>query len=304
MAMFRMPAPTREELRRGVAFNVIAVITFAIVNATVKWQVTSYPATEVLFFRSAFSMLPAAFMVGTLGGMAALRTRRVGLHLGRGALHFAALICMFTAFRLMPLADAVAIMFTSPLFYTLLSIPLLGERIGAHRLLAVIVGFAGMVLMVRPGPGMFEIGASFAILTAIGGAMISINLRRMSVTETNVALVFYQLLATAVLSAFVLPFVWVTPTLADALVMAGIGLAAGIGQYWLTLAFRNIPAAVMAPIQYTAMLWAAILGYLVWSDIPSPAVIAGAVLIAGAGLYIVYRETLHRRRAKGDDRGA
>jgi drug/metabolite transporter (DMT)-like permease len=199
---------------------------------------------------------------------------------------------------MMPLADAVAIQFASPLFLTVLSIFLLGEQVGLHRWSAVLVGFAGVLFMVQPGPGMLQSGAVFALANAVITASVTIAMRRMSLTESSTALVAYQGLFTVLLGACLLPFGWVTPhSWAPVALVVGAGILSGIGQFCWTQAFRFAPAAVAAPFSYMSMIWALGLGFVLWGDVPTVTLLAGGVVVAGSGLYILYRETVRRRAA-------
>lgn len=143
-----MPVPTREEVRRGIVYVVASIFVFALTNALIKWLVARYSVVEIVVFRSTFALVPCLYLVATRGGILALRTKRLHQHVTRSILQFVSMICIFTAFGLMPLADAVAITFASPLFLTMLSIPLLGEQVGIYRWSAVIVGFVGVLTMV------------------------------------------------------------------------------------------------------------------------------------------------------------
>jgi drug/metabolite transporter (DMT)-like permease len=294
MTGFAMPAPTREEVRRGILFVVASILVFSVVNAIVKWLVVRYSVVEIIFFRSSFALLPCLYLIATHGGMPVLRTRRLHEHITRSALQFISMMCIFTAFGLMPLADAVAITFSSPLFLTVLSIPLLGEQVRVHRWTAVVVGFIGVLIILPPGSGMLKSGALFALTNAIMNALLTIAVRRMSVTEASTALVFYQTLVTAVIALVLLPLFWTSPSLLDIGLFAAAGLLSGIGQYWWTQAYRFLPAAVAAPFSYTSMVWSLILGYAVWGDIPTAAVLCGAVVVVASGLYILYREAIRR----------
>jgi drug/metabolite transporter (DMT)-like permease len=205
----------------------------------------------------------------------------------------------------MPLADAVAITFASPLFLTMLSIPLLGEQVGIYRWSAVIVGFVGVLTMVQPGPGLLHSGALFPLANALINACVTIAIRRMTLTESSTTLVFYQTLVTGVIALVLVPFFWVTPNLVDLALFSATGLLSGIAQFWWMQGCRYVPAAVAAPFSYTSMIWSLALGYLVWSDVPSAAVLAGATIVIASGLYILYRETIRRAAkpalAAGDD---
>src|SRR5262249_37690050 len=157
------------------------------------------------------------------GGIAAFHTNRPLEHFGRSALQFISMISIYVAFHLMPLADAVAITFSNPLFLTVLSIPVLGEKVGRHRWGAVIVGFIGVLIMVQPGAGVFSIAALLALVNAAVGASVTTALRRMSLTERSITLCLYQALGTTILSTLLLPFGWVTPSWSGFIGLASIG---------------------------------------------------------------------------------
>jgi drug/metabolite transporter (DMT)-like permease len=297
-ARFAMPVPSREEIRAGIVYMVAAVFFFSVINALVKWEQARYPLDEVVFFRCAFSLFPCLVLVMRSGGLRLLRTHRLKEHAGRAVTQFVSMMSIFAAFGMMPLGDAVAITFSSPLFLTLLSIPLLGERVGRHRWAAVLVGFAGVLLMIRDGGGLGDgvvsTGAMLALASAFIGASVTIAVRRMTLTEASATLVTYQALFTTALSALLLPLGWATPAWPDALIMVAIGLCSGVGQFWWTQAFRFAPAAVAAPFSYLSMVWSLLLGYFVWGDIPTSGLLFGGVIVSASGLYILYRETVRR----------
>lgn len=294
MTGFVMPAPTREEVRRGILYVVASIFVFALTNALIKWLVVRYSVVEVIVFRSAFALVPCLYLIATHGGILALRTKRLHQHISRSLLQFVSMMCIFTAFGLMPLADATAITFASPLFLTILSIPLLGEQVGIYRWSAVIVGFIGVLIMVQPGPSILQSGALFPLANALINACVTIAIRRMTLTEASTTLVFYQTLVTGVFGLLLLPFFWVTPDLVDLALFSATGLLSGIAQFWWMQGCRFVPASVAAPFSYTSMIWSLALGYLIWSDVPSAAVLAGAAIVIASGLYILYRETVRR----------
>jgi drug/metabolite transporter (DMT)-like permease len=294
MTGFVMPAPTREEVRRGILYVVASIFVFALTNALIKWLVVRYSVVEVIVFRSAFALIPCLYLIATHGGILALRTKRLHQHISRSLLQFVSMVCIFTAFGLMPLADATAITFASPLFLTMLSIPLLGEQVGIYRWSAVIVGFIGVLVMVQPGPTVLQSGALFPLANALINACVTIAIRRMTLTEASTTLVFYQTLVTGLIALILLPFFWVTPDLIDLALFSATGLLSGIAQFWWMQGCRFVPASVAAPFSYTSMIWSLALGYLIWSDVPSAAVLAGATIVIASGLYILYRETVRR----------
>ena len=289
-----MPVPTRDELRRGILYIIAAVFVFAVINALVKYEEETYSVADVVFFRCTFALIFSLGLVARHGGIAALKTHRPLEHAGRSALQFISMVSIYIAFHLMPLADAVAITFSNPLFLTVLSIPVLGEKVGRHRWGAVLVGFLGVLIMVQPGAGVFSIAALLALVNASVGASVTIALRRMSLTERSVTLCTYQALGTTVLSTLLLPFGWMTPSWQGAIGLAAIGLASGLGQFLWTQAFRLAPAAVLAPFNYTTMIWAIGFGFFMWGEVPTPAVLLGTAVVVASGLYILYRETVRR----------
>lgn len=291
-----MPAPSAREVRRGILYMLAAVFVFSVANALVKWYVAAYPVGEVVFFRCAFAAIPALALMAAGGGWRVVRTAHRSQHLGRGVLVFLAQCSAFSALALLPLADAIALGYSAPLFVTLLSIPLLGEKVGWPRWLAVLAGFVGVLIILRPGPGMLEAGALFALANAALLAVTTIAVRRMTVTESTATIVFYQVAATTPLSLLLLPFGWVTPGWADLAGLAAIGVASGIGQYLWAQTFRFTPAAVAAPFNYLSLFWAALFGFLVWGEVPTLAMLGGAAIVAASGLFIAYRET--RRGAR------
>jgi drug/metabolite transporter (DMT)-like permease len=289
-----LPTPSTSDIRRGIFYMNGGVLIFALVNAAVKWLSESYPINEIALFRCVFALLPCWFLVATHGGLAALKTKRFGWHATRSLLQFISMLSVFTAFSMMPLADVVAIQFSSPLFLTALSVPLLGEKVGKYRWGAVAVGFIGVMLMIKPTGEMQQWGVMLALVNAGLGAFLNVGIRRLSATESSTVLVFYQISLTTLFAAALLPLGWVTPSLPDLLTMAAVGLGTGVAQFWWTQAFRFAPAAVNAPFSYMAMIYSLIVGYAVWGDIPGWSLLLGAGVVVLSGLFILHRETKRR----------
>ncbi|MEE8272204.1 MAG: DMT family transporter [Alphaproteobacteria bacterium] len=283
---------------RGIALYSLAILLLATMDSAIKWLSADYPTGQIVFFRAAFGLLPLAVLVAGSGGPAALKTRRPLAHLGRGLIGAGAAFCFFFAFSVMPLADAYAIAFAAPLFMTALGVPMLGERVGAHRWSAVVVGFVGVLIMLRPGTvgldGILGVGTAAAIAGTFLFAVAATLIRRLSRTESNAAIVFYGTGVMMAASAISLPFGFVPPTPADFVLLAAVGLLGGIGTIAMTAAFRAAPIAVLAPFEYTAMIWAVAFGYALWDDLPDGWIITGATIVVASGLYILHRETRRR----------
>ncbi|GGF26138.1 hypothetical protein GCM10011611_35240 [Aliidongia dinghuensis] len=276
----------------GIASMLLAVLLYGLMDALIKLEAGRYPVIEVVFFRSLFALIPLTWLVMRNGGWPALRTRQPGLQLVRAITGFISLFCFFQAFALMPLADVVAIGFAAPIFITALSVPLLGEQVGWRRWSAVLAGFAGVMVMVRPGAGVFDLAAGIALIATLTYALSIIVIRRLSTTDGSAATVA-SFTCFAVLGAGVmLPFCWVMPAFEDWLLLAAAGLLGGAGQIAFTRAFALAPPVVVAPFDYANMLLATALGYMIWGDVPTAPVFVGAALVIASGLYIVYREAI------------
>ncbi len=287
-----MPAPSRHRSHLpAIGLMLLAILLFAIMDALIKWQAATYPVLEIVFFRSFVGLFVLAVPLARRGpGL--LRSRHPWLHLLRGLLGLASLVGFFAAFAAMPFGDVYAISFASPLLTTALSVPLLGERVGWKRWIAVTVGLAGVLAMVRPGSGIFDLMALAALGATLAYALANLLVRRMSRTETNVAIVFYSGLLSSLASGAALPFIWQPPAWADLPWLVAIGLVGGLAHIVLTQSFRLAPASTVTPFEYSGMLWAVLFGWLFWSEIPDLAFYAGAALVIGAGLYILQREAM------------
>lgn len=280
-------------------FNMmLSVALFSVMDATSKWLSQTYPVAELLFFRSFFALVPLTVLVSQCGGWRELRSRQPVLQGLRALAGLASMALFFLAFRSMPLADAIAIAFAGPLFMTVLSIPMLHEQVGLRRWAAVVVGFVGVLVIARPGAGIFGLTALLPLAGALCGALAMIFVRRLSVTDSNASIICYHALLCTAVSAVWLPFEWVTPAPLHWLPLIALGLIGGTAQIFLTQAFRLAPAAAIAPFKYTAIIFAIGFGYLLFGDVPDGWTLAGASVVVGSGLYILHRESVRRAEAR------
>jgi drug/metabolite transporter (DMT)-like permease len=276
---------------RGILLSLASTLLFSILWCCVKDLSERYSIYEVAFFRSSLAMIPIAVLLAPRRSWGMLRVRRMSGHLWRAGLGVIGMVFGFLSYHLMPLADAVAISFMSPLVVTALSVPLLGERVGIQRWSAVIIGFGGVLIIVNPSRGMFTPGVTVAICGAVASALSMITIRQLNRSDPPLAIVFYFTLFTTLFTAVPLPFVWVSPSGSDWGLLVLMGLTGGVGQYFMTRAYGLAPAAVISPFTYSGLLWATVLGWFLWSDVPKPHVFAGAAVVIASGLYILYRET-------------
>jgi len=283
---------TRLDLRRGILLMCAAVITFTLSSTMVKGLGEGYPVSQIVFFRCFLAFLPIFYVMYRAGGWQVLRTKRPGAHLFRVAVGGVALFVGFYALTLMPLADYFAFTYAAPLFATMLSIPILGEQVGIRRWSAVAVGFVGVLIMLQPGVKTFAYAEMVAIAAAFTYAFAIIAVRNLARTEHSASTVFYFTLTGLILAGVIMPFEWRDPTLKEWGLLLGIGLMSGVGQLLMTDAYRLAPPAVVAPFDYTSMIWALALGYALFGDFPEPVVLVGAVVVIASGVYIIYRETV------------
>jgi drug/metabolite transporter (DMT)-like permease len=282
----------------GVGYRVLAMACMACLSALVKWTgAKGIPVFEIIFFRNAFAFLPLGLYIWRTTGFEVVKTRRPLGHLARSAVGLTGMVCGFSAVQHLPLTEATAFQFASPLFMTALSALLLAEPVGRHRWAAVVVGFLGVLIMVRPQPGhMNALGVGLALGSAVGAAGAMVAIRQIAATERGATIVFYFTLGGTVLGLAGSLFHWVTPDLATFGLLVLAGLLGGVGQLFLTEALRVAPVGVVAPFDYTQLVWATGLGFLVWGELPHPATLAGAVVVAASGVYILHREMRRFRR--------
>jgi len=289
--------PLRHDARRGAVLMLAATALFTCMGALVKLVGARIPFTEIMFFRSALALPVVALIVLRLGQGLHLATQRFPQHLLRATTGTLAMGCSFYALTLLPLAEHTALTFTTPIFVTLLAIPLLGERVGVHRFGAVLVGFAG-ILVIALGQGGFAgpmdrwllIGMGVALLHGVFSALTTLLVRSLSATERSTTIVLWQSLLMTAATGATLPFVWVTPTAAELALLLAIGLLGGVAQVLLTEAFASAQVSSLGAYAYTGILWAVLLGWLLFGTLPGLATLAGAGLIVIASLYILHRE--------------
>jgi len=284
--------PAVQHAGRGIAYRVGAMVCMAALSALVKWCGSrGINVFQIIFFRNAFAFVPLGIYIWRTSGLTVLRTQRPLGHLARSTIGISAMVCSFSAVQFLPLTSATAFNFASPLFMTALAALILHEKVGPHRWGAVAVGFIGVLVMVRPEPGhMNLIGAGLSLAGAAGAAGAMIAVREIGRTERGPTIVFYFTLAGATLGLVSLPFVWVTPDPLTLALLILAGLIGGVGQMLLTEALRVAPVGVVAPFDYTQLVWASLIGFFVWGELPGAATLIGAAIVAASGIYILYRE--------------
>ncbi len=276
----------------GIVMMVAGIAAFSVMDATIKWLTADYPVAQVVTLRSWFG-LPLLSLFALYGsGPGALRTRRPLVHVMRYLLVLALSFGFFWALSQMKLVDAIAITFAAPIFITALSVPLLREPVGLHRWVAIGVGFCGVLVMLRPGAGVFQWVALVVIACVAVYALLMVSTRAFKSTETTASLMLFPQLGMSLPGIVLVPFFWVTPSLSDLGLFALAGMFGSVGVMCVTHAFRLGPSAVISPFEYSALIWATLLGFLLWGELPDAFTLVGAAIVISSGLYIIYRETV------------
>jgi drug/metabolite transporter (DMT)-like permease len=282
----------------GIALVLLASVMFAVMSGLVKWVSPGLPVIEIAFIRQMTSVLLLGSMAIRNDGLRLPSTRRPLGHLFRGLIGNFAMIPYVMSYAWLPLADATALSFVTPLCTTVLSIPMLGERVGPHRLGAVLIGLAAVLIMARPEGNWFTPGAGAGVMAglvaAFTGAVMIITVRRLSRTEPSTTIVFYFSLTGAVMFGAFMPFCWVPPRPQEWIGLIAIGLFGGGAQLVMTHGYRYAPAGTLAPFSYASILWSTAIGFLVWHQLPGGRTLVGAIIIISSGLYILYRESRAR----------
>lgn len=294
---------------KAILLKLASALFFAMMAALVRYLGTEYPVGQVVFFRSAFAIVPVVAMLAVRNElMAAVRTRRPLGHLGRGSIAVVAMFLNFAAFARLPLVDATAISFAAPLITVAFAAIFLGEHVRIYRWSAVVVGFVGVLVMLWPyldhrhftgANAAGAVGAICALIAAFGNSAAVIQTRRLTSTETTSAIVFYFSIICALAGLATLPFGWRMPNEVELAALIGLGLCGGMAHIFLTESYRFAPASVIAPFDYTAMVWAFLLGYVMFGELPTVSVYIGSAIVAAAGIYVIWRERqlgLQRRR--------
>lgn len=296
----------------GILLKLASTIAFTAMAAGVKWLSESgLPTGQLVFCRSFFALIPLVIWLAWLGQWpAATRTTRLGAHLKRGLIGSCGMISGFSALAFLPLPDATAYSYATPLIVVILAAILLKEEVRIYRWSAVLIGFIGVLVMLWPklqgmsagaGLSLPVLGAMLSLVGATCAGFATIEVRRLTQTETTGAIVFYFMLLTSAISVLTILLGWRWPTPFEAVLLVLIGVLGGIGQILLTQSFQKAETSLVAPYEYATMLWAVMLGYMLFGDVPGPSIVIGALIVVGAGLFVIWREHrlgLERRRAQ------
>ena len=283
-----------QNIRLGIGLLLIAVALFSIGEAIVKSLAHDYDITQIVWARYIFHALVTYTVFSRVNVFRLARTTRPGLHIARSALMLAATTLFFTSLRYLALADAIAISFVGPLLVTALSIPILKEQVGIRRWMAILVGFGGVLFIIRPGMGVMHWAAVLPLCTAVCYAFYQILTRIASRSDDTQTSLFWMSAFGVVVSSVAVPFFWTMPGPIEWVMMAALGTVYGLGHYLLIRGLEIAPASKLSPFLYTQIIWATLLGLVVFDQFPDGPTLIGGAIVIGSGLYIWWRESVRR----------
>jgi drug/metabolite transporter (DMT)-like permease len=285
-------AHNRERIGFGIACALLGMFGMAMMDGCAKLLSAGYAISQIVLVRNAISVLAVPVFIRLAGSsLAPLRCGRLDLIAWRTLTNLGAGFLFFTGLRYLPLADAFAITFAAPFLITALSVPYLGERVGMRRWIAVIVGFIGVVIVIQPGTASFRIEALFPLGAALSYAMAMLIGRKMTREMSTSAIMFWPSAGAVLITLAMMPSQWQTPPLADFGLFIIMGLIGTLGMALITQGYRYAPAAVIAPFDYSVLIWGAILGWMIWHEAPGANIWIGSAVVMASGLYMVHRET-------------
>lgn len=267
------------------------VLCLSVSDALAKWLGSFYPAIQLLFLRGVIALPIVLMLILWKEGKPSLFTHNLGVHSIRGLLNLVSACSFYFGLTLLPLAEATAIAFAAPLFVIALSRPLLNESVETRRWIAALVGFIGVLVVVRPGGATFQVASVLPLCTAIGYALMMITARKIKGEESMLTTMLYIVFFQAVFSVALQPWFWVTPAPEHLLAFLGLSVFSTLGLTLITQGFRIGPVSVVAPFDYAGLFWAGLLGWLFWHELPDTWTYLGAGIIVASGVYICLRET-------------
>lgn len=272
----------------GMLYMLAAITVLGSTDAIVKLTSANVDPIQIGFSRFAISLIMVLWLVGrSQPGFAALRTRRPLEHAARAFCAAVELTAFYFAISLLPLPTAMSIVMASPIFGTMLGIIFLRERLRLGGWIAVFAGFAGMLLVMQPEEGANSIIGTVAVLTSVVlWSFAQLFARRLSTTESNYSILFYYAIGGVIILGLATPFVWVNPTPLEWAGLLAVGVFGCVGQYFLIMALRYAPLSLLAPFEYSSLVWASLYGYIIWGDVLGPIAILGVAIIIASCLYI------------------
>ena len=273
----------------GIIFMTFAMLCLSVNDVLVKGLSTAYPIWEVIFFRALSGVIISVVLI-IFFGWKTLKTEKPLGHLTRAFSSVACVVFYFFGLKYLMLSENVAIVHSAPIIATLLAVPFLGEKLGLHRMVAVALGFLGVLVIVKPGSDLFKLESLFPLAAAFFMAVSYLATRFLMSTESSVAIIFYYSFALLITSLIFFPNDFVIPSLFNLVPLMSLGIMGSLGHYFLSQAAKSAEVVVITPFEYTSFIFLGVMGYFFYNEVPDSSVYIGALLILLSGIYIVYRE--------------
>jgi drug/metabolite transporter (DMT)-like permease len=275
----------------GIVLMLGALFLFVMMDSAIKASVQGLPVIQVLWARFLFHMVVVSAALAAMGRRLPPRTGAPRLQIVRSLCLAAANLFFTAALVHVPLAECVAIGFVSPLIVTLLAARMLNERVGWQRWTGILLGFAGVLVIIRPGAGVTHPAALFVMITAVVFAVYSVLTRRLAGVDDAFTTIFHTGVAATIVTTLIVPFFWVWPSLEQWALLLVLGALGGIGHFLLILAYQRAQASVLAPFAYTQIVWATLAGWLLFGELPDGVALIGSLIVSAGGLFVLWTET-------------
>ena len=273
----------------GIIFMTLGMFCLSVNDVVVKGLNISFPVWEIIFFR-AFSGILVSFGLIFIFGWKSLKTKKPIRHFVRAFSAVGCVVFYFFGLKFLLLSENIAIVHSAPIFAVLLAVPILGERLGIHRISAIVIGFIGVIIIVKPGTDVFKLVSILPLISALFMASVYLSTRSLMNTDSSIAIIFYYSLALLITSIVFLPYDFTMPNIVQLIPLMSLGVVGSLGHYFMSQAAKNAEVVVISPFEYSSFLFVGIMGYIFYNEVPSISIIIGGILIIAGGVYIAYRE--------------
>lgn len=273
----------------GIIFMTLGMFCLSVNDVVVKGLNISFPVWEVIFFR-AFSGILVSFVLIFIFGWQSLKTKKPIRHFVRAFSAVGCVIFYFFGLKFLLLSENIAIVHSAPIFAALLAVPILGERLGIHRVTAIVIGFIGVIIIVKPGTDVFKLVSILPLISALFMASVYLSTRSLMNTDSSIAIIFYYSLALLITSIVFFPSDFAMPNIVQLIPLMSLGVTGSLGHYFMSQAAKNAEVVVISPFEYSSFIFVGIMGYIFYNEVPSISIIIGGILIILGGVYIAYRE--------------
>ena len=273
----------------GIIFMTLGMFCLSVNDVVVKGLNISFPVWEVIFFR-AFSGILVSFVLIFIFGWKSLKTKKPIRHFVRAFSAVGCVIFYFFGLKFLLLSENIAIVHSAPIFAALLAVPILGERLGIYRITAIVIGFLGVIIIVKPGTDVFKLVSILPLISALFMASVYLSTRSLMNTDSSIAIIFYYSLALLITSIVFFPSDFAMPNIVQLIPLMSLGVMGSLGHYFMSQAAKNAEVVVISPFEYSSFIFVGIMGYIFYNEVPSISIIIGGILIILGGVYIAYRE--------------